>query len=443
MNRIYERFMDAADADMPPSRLTADEVYAAAWRRRRRRVEVWTSVTVVTVLVATIVGMQVREPAADDDAATTPTPTPSPTSTPIGDWPMGTRDGGVVFAAATDADHLYAVVTRCTADDCTTELVGSDDAGATWTVRTRDLGKADDYHVTAPAAGVLYRTTTRLDPSAAPERGTRQVREPKISRDGGRSWTDVRSTTAPVAAVPPGGWLECRNDVPTQEACPGLLAVDPETARSAPLATVPGFEVMSVVNVPASAGFWVQGYDEEKKAAAIGVSTDRGRSWTVHTFDGEPSSVLRAASVDGVTGYAILSEYRAGTVSRANPTPGPASSTHRVYRTGDAGRTWQRTDSGRVLFAGAVDVLGSYVAGHGTHLVMTVTGWHQRWYGSRDNGHSYGLGRPAGLSGELAVANAPMSGVVTHAPGVYLAFDDDAVYRSADGLTWTHRPVRY
>ncbi|GIJ54528.1 WD40/YVTN/BNR-like repeat-containing protein [Virgisporangium aurantiacum] len=439
VNRIYERFMDAADGDMPPSRLTADEVYAAAWRRRQRRVEVWTAVAVVALLVATIVGMQVRKPPAGHEVAVPPTPTPTPS--PLGGLPNGTRDGGVVFAAATDADHLYAVITRCPGTDCTTQLLGSDDAGATWTLRSTDLGDpSNDYYVTAPAAGVLYRTVERTD---VVESGpVTKVRIPKISTDGGRSWTDVQATTTPVTSVPANGWLECRN-IPSQHPCPGLVVVDPATARSAPLATPPGFTVSSVVNVPAAAGFWVEGYDEEKKAPAVAVSTDRGRSWTVHAFAAEPrESGVTAASVDGVTGYAVVSEYHAGKTTRANPTPGPASSTHHVYRTGDAGQTWQRVDSGTALFGNQVDLQASFVARDGTHFVMTVSGWVQQWYVSRDNGHSYEPAGPTGLTPYLGLANAPMFGVVTHAPGLYLAFDVDSVYRSTDGLRFTRHPVR-
>jgi hypothetical protein len=73
---------------------------------------------------------------------------------------------------------------------------------------------------------------------------------------------------------------------------------------------------------------------------------------------------------------------------------------------------------------------------------MTVSGWVQQWYVSHDNGRGYEPGGPTGLTPFLGLANAPMFGVVTHAPGLYLAFDVDSVYRSTDGLRFTRHPVR-
>jgi hypothetical protein len=442
VNRIYERFMDAADVEMPPSSLSADDVYAAAWQRRRRRIEVSTAVAVIVGLVVAVVGIDGGWSGGDRVAGG---PTPSPTAgardpiEPHRDWPKGTRDGQVVWAAA-DADRLYSVVTRCVgAADCTTQLLGSDDAGTTWTVRQADFGKGYDWHVTAPVAGMLYRTVSRLDPNST-DPATHMVDEPKVSRDGGRNWTDIRVTDAEIAAVPAGGWLECHGQ--GQDACRTLLVVDPGTARKGRLANVPDLELNAVVNVPASAGFWVLGYDREKGTPAVAISGDRGRTWIVHRFTDAPRETgVLAASVDGVTGYAVLGQYHPGATSRANPTPAPATSTHQVYRTGDAGRTWQRVDRDGPLPDNVINSGSDYVATDGTHFVMTEDKAPQRWYRSGGDGRTYRTGGPTGLGDRLIPATGLQIGVVTLAPGTYVAFDDDAVYRSTDGLAFSRTPV--
>lgn len=440
MNTIGERFRDAAEMDMPPSRLTADEVYAAAWKRRRRRIEVCTAAAVIIGLLVAIVGLDLRSSGRD---GVTEAPDPSPTAGARDpdqlprDWPASTRDGQVVWATAGGGGRLYAVITRCGPSDCTTQLLGSDDAGATWTVRQAEFGKGYDWQVTAPAADVLYRAVTRIDPTSP----ITPVEELTLSRDGGRTWTDIQVTDTAVAAVPANGWLECKAE--GQNACTRLTVVDPDTGRTAPLANNPDLELNSVVSLPATAGFWVVGFDRGKNRPAVAVSTDRGRTWTVHTFSEAPRDAgILAASADGVTGYAILGQYHPGTTTGTNPTPGPNTSTNWVYRTDDAGRTWQRDDRDGPLPTTIIESGRHYVAADGTHFVMTNQRPPQQWYRSGDDRRTYRTGGPTGISDRLVPPWGRSPGVVFRTQGNYVTFDDEAVYRSTDGRSFTRVPVR-
>ena len=72
VNRIEDQFRDAAETDMPPSRLSADEVYVAAWRRRRRRAATWTAAGLVAALVVAVVGIDVLRSSGDNRVAEDP-----------------------------------------------------------------------------------------------------------------------------------------------------------------------------------------------------------------------------------------------------------------------------------------------------------------------------------------------------------------------------------
>jgi hypothetical protein len=104
-----------------------------------------------------------------------------------------------------------------------------------------------------------------------------------------------------------------------------------------------------------------------------------------------------------------------------------------VYRTDDGGATWQRLDPRRTLpysyYGGA-----SFIAADGTHVVAETSDSRLVWWTSRDRGGSYARAQLAGL-GEVS---QPVRVV---APGSYVTFNRDAVFRSTDGLTWTRLEI--
>jgi hypothetical protein len=433
---IQERFRDAAETAMPPSRLSADQVYTTAWRRRRRRAATWTAAGLVVALVVTVVGIGVLRSAGHNQVAEDPTTTEE-------DPPPWLRNGAVVTAVATDADHLYAVMSVCrSGETCSYRLVGSDDAGNTWSVRQENFGDGVNRDVTAPAAGVLYQTQSRDNPGYVdtdPD-SPKMLLQRKISTDGGRKWTDVREATAPVDAVPAGGWIECKQV--KDESCASFIAYDPANARSAPLKAKPGFQVIRIV--PSGAGFWAIGYDKERSRTVLASSPDRGRTWTTSNHD---EDVHAPVTVDGITGYDIVSDTYPVKPTGPKPTTSPSESKKRVYRTADGGRTWQRVDPGKTLPDGALAIAQSYVARDGTHVVLMSTDTYARRnaapferYTSRD-GQTYRPGGVTGLGAKLSRDSITENLILTSVAGIYLAHDDEVVYRSTDGLTWTRHPV--
>ncbi|HEY2672998.1 MAG TPA: hypothetical protein VGJ07_21900 [Rugosimonospora sp.] len=442
MNQLRQLFRDLADVPAPPSRLSAASVYAAASRRRRTRfgaAAAGVASAVAVVMVGAFGGL-----GATGDG--TPNPVPSP------GWQNYIHDGAVLSVAAADRDHLYAVIAACPSKDphyeepwnCNDQLFGSDDSGRTWTLRDRNI---DRQSVAALAPGVL---TT--DPDVARQNGgieqSRQSPPSKpgtlapssagpqpvsISLDGGHTWSrwTARDNPTPVPAVPAQGWLACHWTRP-QTGCT-LYANDAGTGRSSPLANPPGLDVEQVDDLPATAGIWVSGQDPHSEYPAVGVSTDQGRTWTTHVFGpGESDhpaggSYLQAAapaSIDGRTAYTVVE------ASNYEGAPGKAF----VYRTSDGGATWQRMDPGHTLSFTADGQ--SYLAADGTHVVYNLGRVPAVWSISGNGGESY---QPATRLTGLGALRDPRGLAV--AAGAYLAWDNDNVYRSADGIHWSRLPV--
>jgi len=420
---LRERFDDAAASPAPPSRLSAAEVYAAAWRRRRVRtglVAVAGGFTAVVLVVAVVVGTagsgRHQETAGPRPSGSSASPKPSPTG-PSGAF---VHDGVVLGATATDGSHLYAIQAACPTDQiesCTTDLLGSDDAGQSWTVRSHGIDDLGGMSV--PAPGVLLVGQGKQH----------------ISTDGGRTWTALTFSAGAraVQTVAADGWVAC---VSAKTGGCALYAVDPHSGTARRLAHQPAMAVYSVQHVPVGAGLWVTGSASGTGHAAVAVSLDHGKTWTTHVFGpGEPdypttvsgSETALTASLDGTTAYTVVS------ISMIDET----QAREFVYRTDDGGKTWHRTDPRHTL-PWAYHGDESYIAADGTHVVASVAGDPAQWYGSRDDGSTYQ--RPAGVTGLTGLQDM-REAVRVIAPGVYVAYDTTAVFRSTDGLHWTRLPL--
>ncbi len=426
MSQMRERFDEAAAVDAPPSRLSADAVYAAAFQRRRRQVAAWTVCAVAVCALVIGVGTGVLAPPSA-------TPAPAQSAEPR---LQGVRDGQISSVTAADAEHLYAGVYRCPgADDtaqCTHDLVGSDDGGRTWTVRMRDL----TGDLSAPAPGSLLRV---LEEDNDEPRGPKLRYVPWVSRDGGRTWAEVRADTGTMPEVPAGGWIRCAPPQSLGDPCV-LLGVDPVNARTAPLATPPDLRVDGIVAVPASGGFWVTGREPlGEHRPVVAVSHDRGRTWSTHVFSraeaGDEPTFVWTVSTDGVTGYTVISAPDPADTTGVGPTTlATAGIKTLVFRTGDGGRTWQQVHPSQSLPRRHYQYGDGYVAAGGNHVVQVSDNPPLRWYTSTDAGQSYHPVTLAGLDGMLRVSTA--------APGIYLAHDGEALFQSADGLRWTRTVIR-
>ncbi|WP_326999834.1 glycoside hydrolase [Dactylosporangium sp. NBC_01737] len=430
------RFDEAADVDAPPSRLSADGVYAAAFQRRRRRATAWT--VCGTAVVALVAGLGTGLLGA-------PSGTPAPAQSAEG-RPPGVRDGSIVTIAAADAEHLYAGVWGCTgsggAAQCTLNLVGSDDGGRTWTVRMRNF----DGDLYAPATGSLLRI---LEKDNDDPQGPKLLHVPWVSRDGGRTWVELRAGAGTMPQVPAGGWIQCAAPQRLGDPCV-LIGADPVNARSAPLATQPDLDVDGIVGAYADGRLWVTGRERTgEHRPAVAVSRDGGRSWSAHVFTraetGEsPSdqySFVRPASTDGVTGYTIISTPDPTDSTGVGPTTrATAGIKTLVFRTGDGGLTWQAVHPSQTLPRRYYQDADAYVAADGSHVVLTSDNPPYTWYTSTDGGNSYHPANQPGLGGALLHKDGAR--VLAAGPGAYLAFDDEALYQSADGLRWTRSVIR-
>ncbi|GIJ45992.1 hypothetical protein Val02_28780 [Virgisporangium aliadipatigenens] len=427
MNGLRERFEDLAGTPAPPSRLTADAVYRAGWRRRQQRLAMGAAALLAVIGLTAGAGLAVVSAARNDPAAR---PSPDPTAD---GWPADTRNGTVISAVATDAEHVYAGVNSCVLDGggqraCAATLMGSDDGGRTWTLRQAEFG---DGRVSSPAPGVLLRLVEQ--PPADGERRSSTLY--RTSTDGGRSWAELELRTEPVAEVPAGGWAECMNTydggLPPQPCVVG--AFDPATRRAAPLATQPPVENLRVVPVPPSVGLWVTGFDDAG-VLTVATSHDRGRSWVRNTLgagaaDVPPGSALGSLAVGAERGiaYAFIAVN------------GPTGRRYVVYRTNDGGTTWYRDEPGPAMTEPTLYSAHAYVAADGTHR-LSQNG-RQWWVGGAGrSGYTQETPDVLAKLGDRAMGRGPL--VTNPAPGVFLAFDTEAVYRSSDGIRWTRHPVQ-
>ena len=337
---LRELLDEVATGDEPPSRLTADEIYAAGQRRRRTTAvaRIGTAAALVIALVAALV---VFAPARAPDPAVGPAVALEIRA--IGGY---------------DKDHLYAVVLPCGDRNCDPELHGTRDGGRTWTNRgtIADVnlpGAPSVIHVSRDGAvGVFGSGTVGGGPAWILS----------TSIDRGRSFAGVMPGD-PVDAAAPGALVACGYPPPVSRCVVEVYDLDAGTAG--PLATQPGVVVLHVTRAP-DGTIWALGRDAAAGLPAIARSTDGGRTWSTHLFTGAPEFTADyrplAGKVTAVDGTVVV------TLAYA-PFANPPQTSNVGFRLRDG--DWQRLDTD-VFQPGAMAVGASYLAADGTFVIQKI-----------------------------------------------------------------------
>lgn len=425
MTDVTELLEDLAEDPGPPSRLRPAEIYTRGRRRRRRLVA--TTLTAAGAAVVTLVGA-LAFTALDGGPGLARPDLPAEQSARL-------RTGSVFGAAASDANHLYAIVLNCPNSspanrlECNQDLVGSDDGGRTWQVRSRGLGSFNRINLIPLGNSVLLaRPFLQFKAGVFQKPG-----QTYISLDGGKTWRAVEQTGASTSSVPATGWIAFV-DGGSAPATGGFLVGVPKSTLSEylKLANPPAIRsTAGIVLRTATGGLWIAGEDPATHQPAVAVSDDAGRTWSTQVFKDVPPVedsyyTAQVATLDGRVGYAV------SMTGKGLDGGGRAF----VHRTTDGGKTWQRVDvDGTAPWS--YNGGSSFVTPNGAHVIAdlgrdrTIT-----FRISRDGGAHY---TPVTLTGLPAGIDNIADGQPVHTlpGGGYLAFaPGDAIYRSTDGLHW-------
>ncbi|MEU2615075.1 sialidase family protein [Micromonospora sp. NPDC007271] len=418
MTGLHELFEEAVDSPSPPSRLTAEEVYAAGRRRRRRRLATATCASAAALATIAAAAASLLAPGKPVERP----PVAGRTIPAVGSDP---HVGQLVqWAGAADANHLYRAFSTCTGPPpCSKarfQLTGSDDGGHTWSERgtPREI-----LNLAVLDAGALVGV---VPPQGQAHGVTTTV---MTSTDGARTWTAVQPAAA-VHGVPDGStaicWPQARDgSCALQVVNPGLHQIG-ALAEQPPLKAYPPDELV----IRKSGGrLWVGGIDPATGRPAAATSADSGRTWSVHVFaDAPPCSSEGCrppslASGGGATVYAVTEGGSKQAIYRGTAGAGPG------------GTSWQRlTMAERIPQRRG---LGSFVAGDGTHVLYQLvddpdqnTDVYRFWAARADGGYE-----------SVELTGLPASaGPIRRTPNGWfyaLSHADGGLYGSTDGWHWS------
>ncbi|MFF9915015.1 WD40/YVTN/BNR-like repeat-containing protein [Streptomyces sp. NPDC013457] len=213
-----------------------------------------------------------------------------------------------------------------------------------------------------------------------------------FTRDGGLTWREVDGRPIGTAPVIPAGAVlttDCAAPVGgsvddcTRER---LVVISPEDGRRRALAQGPllGARPRPAEVAEPDGSWWVSGNDPLSGRAAVAVSRDQGRSWSVSRLPSptaEPGWFTAVAVGPDVVYAAEMGELKGG-----DPVKNPMRALHRSR---DGGRTWERMWTTGPM-AEPRTLLGIPVPGPGGRVLI---GAEDREYMSVDGGRSF---RPSG-----------------------------------------------
>jgi photosystem II stability/assembly factor-like uncharacterized protein len=417
---------ELATDNEPPTQLSADGAYTAGRRRTRVR-----AVGGGTLGAAAVAGLVVAVTTLVGPPGATPAPAASSDAAPI-----AAAVNGISWVSAADAEHLYASVVRCPGGrpsaGCPEQLLGSDDGGRTWTLRSAT-------HVPTSAFFAGPSTLVGRDISVWGGTGV-PVKNPAeliVSTDGGRNWQDMTDSTTPVASVPSGGFATCGPTAVeaterTYRVRCTVYAVDPAARRAAPLANQPPLAtidplttVRSLGGRTAGAALWLTGSQGAHvgNGLSVAVSRDGGRTWRTTAVDPGCSALSELWHSAGATAKVICPAHNDGVPH--------------AFRTDDYGATWHEMTLPRQL--PHVDANEEY------DIRFTVDGGPLGLLFPADESGVRLWTLPDGSSSWVPVATtglAPYAEAIENTPdGGYVAYsgtrDSFTFYRSSDLHTWT------
>jgi hypothetical protein len=417
MTGLREMFQDVAGAAGPPSRLRADELYAAGRQRRRRRaaltgVVAGAAAIVLAVVTVGVVNLQAGPPPVRP-AAPSVTPGPEPSDRP--QW-----------AGGYDARHLYQAYLRCSAEPRTPacdksafQVTASHDGGRTW----GPLGA----RVQAGSFLVIGPRTLIATVGATPPRV-------QVSTDGGGTWGLAVQSSQPVWTVPAAATVVCLGAGDGVAPC-ALYAVDPGSGAFSLLAGKPPVladrDTSLAPVTQDGTRLWVAGSEPVSGRPAVAESADAGRTWSMRTLPGPGKCAARCLAPELLSGtdgarYAVVNDRRQ----------------HRLWAF-RADRTGWTPLAGAHAVPYADITLSSvgFVAGDG-RLVLAQPirergqglDWLRFWAAPRSD-PSRADYQPVPLDGLPATVHS-----IRRTPdGFYyaLSYGDDTLYGSADGWHWS------
>jgi hypothetical protein len=392
---------------------------ANRFRARGRAAAVGAAASLALVVGAAAYALPAAQPSGPDAGAAPapsgPFPPAPPAASPTGTVP-GPATPHVQWAAAADTDHIYALLNTDScepgASDCTMYLYASEDGGQSWQPRgPAPATLIPHFEALTPEVLLAYEAV-----SVNLEDLGKQDAHLYLSTDGGHTWKVTEEADDPVAAVPEGQQAMTWPDDSAK-----ICAYDPDARVLAPLATQPDILVVDVTDAPGSAGVWISGYERDTHKPAVAVSHDGGKTWATHVFtegtapptDG-PGDVLPTgwapdlATTDGQTAYAVLSDE---------------NDHMRVYRSTNGGATWPLLQE-----TGTLPHWTAFVTPDGSHVALEQASPGLRPWISRDGG-PYVASEFTGIP-PFGVPPTPLDG------GGFLAWTDDYLYASDDGLSW-------
>ncbi|MCX5391499.1 sialidase family protein [Streptomyces sp. NBC_00094] len=209
-----------------------------------------------------------------------------------------------------------------------------------------------------------------------------------FTRDGGRSWrVGDRRTVGTIPEIPAGAVLttDCAEPAGAgPDLCDRqrLVVVSPQDGRRRALARVPllGAHPRPAEQPEPDGSWWVSGTDPLSGRAAVAVSRDAGRSWTVSRLPSPAAGPGRHTAV--AVGRDAVYAAELGELTGGEPVKNPMRALHRSV---DGGRTWQRMwTTGREREPRTL--LGLPVPGPGGRVEI---GGELSGYGSVDGGRTF------------------------------------------------------